>query len=67
MLNGNLRRALKRGFRALGALLVGAVVAWLASSDFREMVGGGTLGVLALALVPPAVQALDKLRRDLKG
>lgn len=62
-----LRRAGRRAVRALFALLVGALTAWLASPEFREFVDGLPYGALLLALVPPAVQALGKLRRDLKA
>lgn len=57
-----------RALRALGALLLGALGAWLVSPEFGQALSSlGPWGVFALALISPAAMFLDKLRRDLRG
>lgn len=70
-MSAHAKRALVRGARSLGALLIGAVAAFLVSGDFTNMVNdtlvNHTLATLILLAVVPAAQGLDKLRRDVKG
>lgn len=53
---------LKRSARALGAVLVGFLVAWLAGPDVTELVGSDTQA-LVVAVVTPLLLAADKWLR----
>lgn len=67
----HIKRAAMRAGRSLGALMIGALAAFLVSGDFtgiiHDLFADNLAATIILMLVAPAVQGLDKLRRDVKG